>query len=198
MGCAVSSACVGSCLVGCKSCSGTCTLGCDSSCKGGCTGGCSVCYTSCKGSCSGTCTGGCGGCDTTCSGGCRGSCKDTCSDSCSGKCNVQCVGSEQDEIIINLPNFPIDRKIFASDIIPLQKAVIYQCNRRNINSTTILSKQSSKIENEDINRMINDLNSMKINSITFSLIEGQEIQTKEFEIIKEEIINRYNELVKVV
>lgn len=191
-------ACTGSCGTNCSiSCSSICGISCRSSCSGNCKNGCAVCYTSCKDSCSGSCSGNCGSCDTTCSGGCRGSCKNTCSNSCSSKCDVQCVGSEQDTIIINLPDFPMNRKIFANDIIPLQKAIIYQCNRRKINPTTILSKQSFKVENEDINKMINDLNSIKINSIPFSLIEGQEIQTEEFKVIKEEIINRYNEFVKV-
>lgn len=177
---------------------GTCGSTCMGSCSGSCKNGCSTCYTSCKGSCKDTCAGDCGGsCKNTCTGGCKGSCKDSCSDSCSGKCNVQCIGSEQDNIIINLPDFPINRKIFASDIIPLQKAVIYQCDRRKINSTTTLSKQSFRVENEDINKMIYDLNSIKINSIPFSLIEGQEIQAEEFKTIKKEIINRYNEFVRI-
>lgn len=188
---------VTACSSSCGGCYGTCWGDCQGGCQGSCKGQCAVCSTSCKDSCSGSCSGNCGACDTTCSGGCKGGCKNTCYGSCSGKCNVQCVGSEQDTIIINLPDFPINRKIFASDIIPLQKAIIYQCNRRKINPTTILSKQSFKVENEDINKMINDLNSIKINSIPFSLIEGQEIQTEEFKAIKEEIINRYNEFVKV-
>ena len=54
-----------------------------------------------------------------------------------------------------------------------------------------------KSQNEDINKMINDLNSIKINSIPFALIEGQEIQVEEFKAIKKEIINRYNEFVRV-
>lgn len=185
--------CVGSsCGRGCTGCSG----GCQGHCTG-CSGGCAVCYGSCKGGCSGDCGDSCGGCTGTCSGGCSGSCKGSCLDTCLGKCNTQCKGSEQDTLIINLPDYPINRKIFASDIIPLQKAIIYQCERRKVDSTTILCKESLEIDDEDINKMINDLNKIKINSIPFKLIEGQKIQAEEFKTIKKEIIDRYNEFVKV-
>ena len=190
---------------GSANCAGGCgTAGCQGSTCGDSCGGCTGCSGSCKTGCSGSCkTGcqescnGCTSCTGTCDGSCKGTCKTGCFNTCKGQCNVQCIGSEQDELIINLPDFPINRKIFASDIIPLQKAVIYQCNRRKINSTTILSRQSSKVEEEDINKMINDLNSIEINSIPFSLIEGQEIQKEEFKTIKKEIIDKYNEFIRV-
>ena len=175
----------------------TCTADSCGPCVGGCANSCSGCSGSCKTGCKGGCKDGCTSCTGSCSGGCSGSCKDTCFNTCSGKCNIQCKNLEQNTLMANLPDYPINRKIFASDIIPLQKATIYQCDRRKIKSTTILCKESLKIKNEDINRMINDLNSIKVNSISFNLIEGQKINAKEFKIIKEEIIDRYNELVRV-